>query len=551
MMGENKSALRTMAVAGLLVSIMLATALGQTGRIAGTISDAGGKTIPGAAAVLFSQDGGTELKRAETDASGRYEFAGVANGAYRIGASAAGYIDAAMKLVILTGALRTVDVMLTATPEKGKENSLSAAADAGVQQPLVFAPSGVRGTIAPSGYSTGLSSEETAQVNHNVSELRTDPLSSFAFVGSAGECSQEHALQHAVELDRRSYQANRELGMFYLRHRDFGRSVKYLQAAKELAPEDDGDTRDLAVALLGANRAKDAAVLLEQVVAKHGRDASLTQLLAIAYERAGDAAKARVAFLRAAALDTNTATAFDCGMGLIRLDAVEDARNVLAAATAVHTASAKLWMALGVADDLLEHKAAAVAELLRAIEMDPDYEPTYGFLANLAVSVPGKEADIRKQLAEFVVRRPESDVAHLDYALAMWKQHQLDTSVSSDAEIIVQLKMVLAKQPKLSRAHFVLGDVYVDSGQLAQAEQEFRAVVDSEPQNAAARYRLAQIYRKQGRIDLAAVEMGKFRSLYGKPVDGQANSTQSLQELSFESSQAVSAATVQCPRAPE
>jgi tetratricopeptide (TPR) repeat protein len=546
MMAGGKSAVRTVVVACMLAWMTLAAALCQTGQITGAIKDADGKVIPGAAAVLFSQDGGTELKRAVVDASGRYEFASLANGSYRIGASASGYQDATLKLIILTGATRTIDLTLTAAQGAGKEGSGNAAEDKRAKQPLAFTPAGVRGTIAPSGYSTGLSSEETAQVNHNVSELGTDLLYSLLPTGTAAECSHEPELLHAVQKDPRSFRANRELGLFYLRHGDYVHSAEYLKAAKAMSPTDDENGHDLAVALLGANRAAEAVAQLESLAVRHSRDASFVQLLALAYERAGDAEKARAAYLEAVALDAGAATGFDCGMGLIRLGALDEARKLLSAATSAHPEAARLWMALGIADNLQEHKAAAVQWFLRAIEKDPDYEPTYSFVANLAASVPGTEAEIRKRLAEFVVRHPGSAVAHLDYALAMWKQHGRDPSVASDAEIIAQLKIVLASEPNLSRAHFVLGDVYADGGYLANAEQEFRAVVELEPENAQAHYRLSQIYRKQGRSERAATEISEFRLLHGKPGDNEIPPERNLQAISFHRVQGAYV-PVQCP----
>lgn len=530
-----KSTVRSVLVACLFASLMLATALCQAGRIAGTIKNADGKPIPGAIALLFSQDGGTELKRAAVDSSGGFTFENVPNGSYKLGARALGYSEQEPKLILVTGAMRVVNLtLISAAQTANNETAARTTTDKEAKPPLAFSPAGIRGTIAPSGYSTGLSSEETAQVNRNVSEMGADLLSSFLPSGSAAECGQEPALLRAVERDPQGYRAHRDLGLFFLRHGDYVRSAKYLQMARALSPADDENLRDLAVALLGANRAQDAVALLEPVRgSKQDKDTKLMQLLALAYERAGNADKARAMYLDTAASDGSAETAFDCGMGMIRLNALEDARTLLAGATSAHPDSARLWLALGIAENLLEHKAAAVQAFLLALDKDTGYEPTYSFIANLAASVPGTEAEIRGRLAAFVVQRPESAAAHLNYALAMWKQNGRDASVASDAEIIAQLKIVLAREPRLSRAHFVLGDVYASGNELANAEQEFRTVIELDPASTEAHYRLAQIYRKEGHLDQAAAEIEKFRSLRGKHNESEASSAGNLQGLAF------------------
>jgi tetratricopeptide (TPR) repeat protein len=203
-------------------------------------------------------------------------------------------------------------------------------------------------------------------------------------------------------------------------------------------------------------------------------------------------------------------------------------------------------MGLGVAQEVLEQKGAAVQSMLRAVEKDPAYFPTYSFLADMADSGPGTQAAIRRRLAEFVVTHPESAESHFDYALGLWKQSRRDPGAGSRDEIIAQLKAAIERDPRSEKAHFTLGQVYADMADLAGAEREFRAALEIEPGNAQAHYHLSQVYRRQGKNEMANEEIEKFRSLRGNPGDDPVSPPISLRRLSYPAIQRASEAG-RCP----
>ena len=62
------------------------------------------------------------------------------------------------------------------------------------KQPPAFSASGVQGTTAPTGYSTGISSEETSAVSKGVNDLNYELLSGFAPDWRVEDCSRESEL---------------------------------------------------------------------------------------------------------------------------------------------------------------------------------------------------------------------------------------------------------------------------------------------------------------------------------------------------------------------
>ena len=171
-------------------------------------------------------------------------------------------------------------------------------------------------------------------------------------------------------------------------------------------------------------------------------------------------------------------------------------------------------MGLGIAQDLQNLKIDSIRSLLHAIDVDPEYLPSYSFLANLASVSAETDTQIRRRIAELAVAHPESPAAHYDYALALWKQRRVSPGSVSSAEIESQLRLAVAKDPKMARAHFQLGVFYAESGDYASATNELRETVQLEPGNAEAHYRLAQAYRREKQPELADVEIRKFEATH-------------------------------------
>jgi tetratricopeptide (TPR) repeat protein len=488
----------------------------RSGAITGTVRNADGKGIAGAVVLVSEAAHSDAGKRALTDANGRYAITGIAYGAYQLSARANDFNMSGPKLVIVAKAASTIDFTLTALADKaGADNLNQSNTGRGSGPPPVFSAAGVEGTIAPPGYSTGLSSEETSNVMQSVNSLDRDVLAGILPAQGAANCDREAQLLQAAQAEPGAFGPNYALGDFYLDHGEFVRSIKFLKVANQASPSDAANARELALALIGAQQDSEAVALLERMIESGRSDPVLLRILAIAYEETGNRQKAISAYQQSAHLDPGAKNQFDCGMGLIALGASTEAAELLSHATASHPESARLWMGLGVAQDLQQRRAEAVHSLLRATDTDPDYLPSYAFLAGLADAEPHALKQIRSRLAALVISRPESAAAHYDYALALWKQHTAYPGEASVTEIETQLKLALAKDPTMARAYFQLGIVYSDSGEYVNAESEFEQAVKLEPENAEAHYRLAQVYSRNRKPQPAQLQMKQFLALRG------------------------------------
>jgi Flp pilus assembly protein TadD len=380
--------------------------------------------------------------------------------------------------------------------------------------PPAFSAAGVQGSTAPSGYSSGLTREETATIKRKVGDLDQELLVGLMPAASVQACSVESSLMEAVKADPKACTPNHALGVFFLDHGEFARAVPYFQAAHEVQPANGENLRGLALALLGAHRSREASTVLESATGTH--DATLLRLLGLAYLIAGEPEQARATYQRAGAASSDADNLLGAGMGLIRAGDAKSALLLFTAATVSHPNEAKLWMGKGIAQDMGQHKADAVDSLLHAVQLDPDYAPPYSFLASLIEASPEKEDEVRKRLAEFVVAQPNLAESHYDYAVALERLRRSNPEKASAPEVETQLKLVLASDPSFAQAHYQLGVFYADSGDPEEAADQLLLAAKLEPDNAQTHYHLARVYQSTHQLEAAKGEMQEFQKLHGK-----------------------------------
>jgi len=405
---------------------------------------------------------------------------------------------------------------VAARSQTGTTTGQSAPSAKEPKQPPAFSAAGVQGSTAPSGYSTGIGREDTSAISKGIDDLNHELLSGFVSDWHLVDCSREPELIEAAKADPKAYEGNHSLGVFYLEHGEFSRSIEYLESARRAQPADIDNSRSLALALLGDKKNLEAIHVLQDTTGSSGHDPTTLRLLALAYHLSGDEGKSRETYQRAvAAAPGDVNNQFSSGIGLIIGGAPEEAINLFNTAIAAHPNQARLWLGLGIAQDIMGRKPVAIQSLLQAVAIDPDYTPAYFFLAGLADGSPEGATVIRKRLTEFVVAHPSSPEAHYDYALALWRQRRMDPIAASNNEIESQLKLALTNDPKMAKAHYLLGVVYADSNDLLRAESELSQAVKLESNNAEAHYRLAQAYKRTHDSQLADMEMHQFLALHG------------------------------------
>lgn len=511
----------------ILLVILIATAtapgqpLQQLGQIRGIVKGPIGQVLPAVLIVLSEGANNTKIMSAITDANGRYVLANVRYGKYNLVATLPGFKQSELTSLNVTSTATTIDFNLTPQLPSGAEDRLTTGSIGSAEKHApVFIPAGVQGTIAPSGYSAAASAEDASQITDRVGDLGEQDLSVLTSGEGLTSCLLEGDLQTAARNHPQSFDANHDLGVFYLSHGNLPQSIRYLKLASEARPADANNFRALAIAYIKIKQYADAIEVLQRATQKESSNAALLRLLAIAYQATGDRSRSIAIYLQAATLDASDQNQFLSGIGLIRLAAIDEAARLFISAITTNPGPAKLWTGLGIAQGLQQHKAEAIRSLLHAIDQDREYLPPYSILTSFVGTSTEFDAQIEKRLEALLIAQPESPEAHYNYAVFFWKKRRVGASTSSPANIESQLRFAIAKNPTFARAHFQLGVVYADSGDDANAAKELQEATKLNPGDAEAHYRLAQVYRRDKQAALADTELQKFRDLKRNDTEG-------------------------------
>ncbi len=485
----------------------------SSASLKGSVKDSRNRALGGVTVILATASDGEVVARSSTNNQGEFALLHLGYGTYvlTIDSKDGRHLDS--RQVQVTSPSARIDITI-APGAAGAVIAGTNPAEPEKQRPPSFTAAGMHGTIAPSGYSTGLSGEDVAQVIHRVSDRGVDLAPAYVPSQTDTDCGEEADLLAAAEREPKSFIANRRLGLLYLNHGETTKSILYLRRAYTTEPEQAANARDLAFALITAGQYADAVPILERVTTGKSADASAVRLLAVSYAAQGDLQKSAEEYKRASMLDAGVDNSFACGVGLIGLGDDRDAERLFLQALARNPGAAKLWTGLGIAQYMQEQRKVAIRSLEKAVDLNPEYAPPYSFLASLSGVSAEADSGIRQRLAARLAATPDAAEAQYDYGLALWKERSVSESGIDISEIASYFRRAIALDPTMAQAHFQLGVVLADSGDYSGAIAELQQALQLQPDSAESHYRLAQAFSHEHDAAQAALEMKRFLELH-------------------------------------
>jgi tetratricopeptide (TPR) repeat protein len=316
----------------------------------------------------------------------------------------------------------------------------------------------------------------------------------------------ERTLKDALRRNPESFDANHNLGEFYIRQGKLAAAIPCLEKAQQIDPKHYVNSYDLALAYFQAGDLSRARAQIQSIL-KWKETAELHSLLGYVEDKAGNPVAAAESFQRAARMSESEQNILDLGNSLIKINAFDAAVQIFGYGLGKYPGSAKLRVGMGIARYSRGEYSDAVKFLCEAADLDPADARPYLFLGEMyGVSVEMAD-EITKRMAQFVKGHPGNAMAHYYYAINLWKgrrdpDHPVDLN-----RVERSLKMAVALDPKLSAAYFELGALYSEQQKYTEAIDALRKAVSLQPDLAKAHYRLAQIYQRTGQKALAAREM--------------------------------------------
>jgi tetratricopeptide (TPR) repeat protein len=436
---------------------------------------------------------------AKTNATGGFAFLALTAGSYTLSAEKIGLHSRSTVVAASPGGDQTrVDLVLGANSAGAVPSSSPAMEFADKPN---FTVAGVTDWTAVGGHGSDATLRTSEALARETLSLKPQGSGSSA----TGTNESESNLRAALAGAPGSFEANHQLGEFYLQAGHYRESVPLLQAAYQIEPGNRGNEYDLARADEETGDFSQSRDHVEKLLA-HGDDAGLHRLLGELDEKMGDPLAAVHEDEQAVRLDPSEQNYFAWGSELLLHRAVWQAAEVFKSGTKAYPKSARMLTALGTALFAGALYDQAAESLCQASDLNPDDREPYIFMGKIELAAPKPLPCIEPRLARFVQQQPGNSLANYFYAMAIWKQQPPPMNHESAQQVETLLAKAVVIDPKCGDAYLQLGILSSSQHNFETAIGYYTKAIEVDPQLGEAHYRLGVAYDRIGSPEKAKQE---------------------------------------------
>jgi tetratricopeptide (TPR) repeat protein len=344
----------------------------------------------------------------------------------------------------------------------------------------------------------------------------------------------------------RSFDANHELGEFYLHSEKCREAIPLLQTAYQMRPEDHHNAFELALAFKTCGEFSQAREQVNRMLASEKElgkedEAGLRRMLGELDEKLEDPLEAVREYERAAGLDASEQNYFAWGAELLLHRAVAPALEVFGRGVRLHPDSARMLAGLGAALYTSGSVEEAAERVCAASDLSPSNSPLnsplttpsnssstspsnslsdsssdsapYLFLGEMQEATSTPLPCVEQRLSRFAHDHPENAFANYYYALALWKRDRGAENPDALRQVEALLQKSAAIDPKLDLAYLQLGNLYFARGAFQEAVAAYQKAVVANPAGSEAHYRLGLTYKRIGEEAKAQHEFEEYKLL--------------------------------------
>lgn len=322
-------------------------------------------------------------------------------------------------------------------------------------------------------------------------------------VGIAMAMPAEQEFVRAIQANPRDPKAHSDYAIFLQQQGRTGESIAHFQSALELDPKSPLASFNLALALLGAERAADALGVLDKHPARTG---DWYALRGSVLNTLGRHAEAIADLRRAVALDpSNPDTLYDLVITLLRTEANVEAAKYLDQGRVRFAKVGKIHAAAGALAYATGKNEQAARSYETAVKLEPaaaDFHASLGDVYDATGDLAKAEAAYRRSLAL------DGTAAAVHVKLG---KNQLKRQQAADAE--AAFRNALGFDPSDAEAHFQMGKIEAARGDHGAAIGHWEKAVATNPSLKEAWYQLSLSYRRSGEPEKAARAAEQFKRL--------------------------------------
>ena len=475
--------------------------------VQGTVQDAAGKPVPDAL-VRLEQRGNPTIQQSKTDSHGEFVFTPLKSGTYVVSAEKSGLRSTATTVTTLSANdPRQIKLVLESKDTAHPASQAASEAMEFADQPN-FTVAGVTDWTAAGGHGSDTRLRTSETLARETIVLKPDASGhdpSGDRNGASNSLESEASLCAAVAKAPRSFDANHQLGEFYLHAQRYRESIPPLMAAYQIDPGNYGNHFDLALAYKGVGNFTEAREHVTKMLA-HKETADLHRLLGDIDESMGDPLSAVHEYEQAARIDPSEQNYFAWGSELLLHRAVRPAVEVFGKGAEAYPKSSRMLAALGAALFASGFYDEAALRLCSASDLNPADPSPYIFLGKIEMAAPTPLPCVEQKLARFVQQQPGDPLANYYYAMAIKKRLGPSEDQAALLEVETLLNKAVTIDPKCGDAYLQLGILYFGQRKFPPAIDAYNKAIDANPQLTEAYYRLGVAYDRTGEPEKAKQE---------------------------------------------
>lgn len=539
--GRTRSALGILAA---LMSVSISVAVAQPASthnsdgvtIRGTVLNSANKLVVDAV-VRLEQKGVEGAVETKTNAVGAFAFSALRTGNYILSAEKSGLRSRATDVItVARGDQKQVDLVLDDSGVVRTDSSDSSPSSTRAMEfadKPTFTVAGVTDWTAAGGHGSDIPLRTSEALTRET--LRLTPEGSIQsaadFAGGAGEASEsERKLRAALARAPRDFEANRQLGEFYLQAGRYRESIPPLQTSYQIDPGNQANEYDLALASKEAGDSSLAREHIKKLLAHH-ETADLHRLAGELDEKLDDPLAAVHEYELAVRLDPNEQNYFEWGSELLLHRAVGQAQEVFEMGAKAYPRSVRMLAALGTALFAGAHFEEAALRLCDASDLVPADPDPYIFMAKIEMAAPNPFACVEQKLARFVHLQPENSVANYLYAMAIWKRQEQSPKQPDLQQVETLLTKATTIDAKCWDASLQLGILYSSQHNYEKAIGFYKKAIEANPQLSAAHYGLGRAYDRTGEPAKAKQELKLFDEIKKQQAEAIENQRRSIKQF--------------------
>lgn len=222
---------------------------------------------------------------------------------------------------------------------------------------------------------------------------------------------------------------------------------------------------------------------------------------------------------------------FDLGAELMLHENYEAAEQVFDSGERRFPLASRMYLGLGATQFMRGKTTDAVHAFLKAVDLDPGFEPAYIFLGEASTSSTTRSPEVVAKLAEMASKKPQNFEIQYYYGASLVQDTQNQQDLEKASRALAALHRAAALRPRDSRVYYQIGEILVRENRYTEAISCYQKSATFDPSFPEPLYKLGQTYVRLGRQEDAKKTFARHREVMTRAEAGLYHRSSEIQSF--------------------